>query len=158
MQLIFAKACKTSWLMSLNVAPMKASLNTAARFHNISSCPLSLLTALRSQLRQMCLETFITVATENPVTLPHRNLKSFRFPQKCVFRITKPSPETRLATVRQTIQLTSFTNFKERCAVLFCTKDECLPCLLLIPPLPPIYGVIYLYILVKSFFGFYFRI
>lgn len=85
MQLIFAKACKTSWLMSLNVAAMKASLNTAARFHNISSCPLSLLTALRSQLRQMYLETFITGATEKPVTLPHRNLKSFRFPQKCVF-------------------------------------------------------------------------
>lgn len=146
MPLIFAKACKTSWLMLLNVEPMKASLNTATQFHNISSCPLSLLTALCWQLRQMCLATFITAATEKPVTLPHINLKSFSFPQKCVFRITKPSPETRPATVRWTIQLTSFTNFKERCAVVFCTKDECLPCLLLIPPLPPIYGFIYLFL------------
>jgi len=60
----------------------------------------------------------------------------------------------------RTIQLSSFTNFKERCAVLFCTEDECLPCLLLIPPLPPIYGDIYLSISLKSFFffGFYLKI
>ncbi len=109
MQLIFAKACKTSWL---NVAPMEALLDAAAQFHNISFCPLSLLTAVCSQLLQMCLETFMIPPTEETVTLPHRNLKSFRFPQKCAFRITKPSPETRLATVLQTIQLTSVTNVK----------------------------------------------
>lgn len=112
MQLIFAKACKTFWLMSLNVVPMKALLDAAAHFHNISFCPLSLLTAVCSQLLQMCLETFIIPPTEEIVTLPHRNLKSFRFPQKCAFRIAKPSPETRLATVLQTIQLTSITHFK----------------------------------------------
>ncbi len=91
---------------------MKALLDTAAHFHNISFCPLSLLTAVCSQLLQICLETFIIAPTEETVTLPHRNLKSFRFPQKCAFRITKPSPETRLATVRRTIQLTSVTHFK----------------------------------------------
>ncbi len=75
---IFAKACKN---LLADVAEcchaMKALLDTAAHFHNISFCPLSLLTAVLLTITFRMFRTFIIAPTEETVTLPHRNLKVF---------------------------------------------------------------------------------